>query len=78
MREQTRGPYLRLLTEWQARREVVNAYHRALRFLTPYKADAPERQRDLNKKLVTALVALRQATGQMPRYKQGHAASDPL
>jgi hypothetical protein len=77
MHEQTSDPYLLLLTEWQARREVVNVYHRALRFLTPFSANAPERQRDLNGKLVIALIAFRQASEQLRRYEPGHAASDP-
>jgi hypothetical protein len=74
MRDQTTAAYTRLLTEWQARREVVNAYHRALRFLMSYRADAPQRQRELNEKLVIALLALRQASEQLRQYEQEHTA----
>jgi hypothetical protein len=74
MRGQTSDPYTRLLTEWQARREVVNAYHRALRLLTPQSADAPQRLRELHAKLVIALLALRQASEQLRRYEQERAA----
>jgi hypothetical protein len=66
---QTSDPYLRLLTEWHAKREVVNAYHRALRFLPGTSADTPQRRRELTEKLVAALLAVRQVSEQLRRYE---------
>jgi hypothetical protein len=84
MRGQTGDPYARLLGEWQDRREKVNAYHRALRFLMLASGEAPqwqqwqrERWRELNEQLVMALIALRQASKQLRRYEQGRAAASP-
>jgi hypothetical protein len=78
MPEQTSDSYPpQLLDEWQARREVVNAYHRALRFLVPQGGAASqqerERWRDLNDKLARALPALRQVNDQMRRFEREHA-----
>lgn len=77
MRAQTSDPYERLLAEWQARRELVDAYHRALRFLTLDIGAAPQRQRErrqqLHEKLLIALKALRQASDQLRRFEQGRA-----
>ena len=71
---QTNDPYERLLREWQAKREVVNVYHSALRFLTPALNTAPERQRalqrELNNKLASALGALRQESDRLHRYEE--------
>jgi hypothetical protein len=80
MREQTSDSYpQQLLAEWQARREVVNAYHRALRFLVPESGTASQRQReqwrDLNEKLALALRALRLVNDQMRRYEREHAGA---
>lgn len=70
-------PCERLLVEWQFRREVVNAYYRALRFLTPENGDAPswqrERWREPSQKLAIALVALGQASDQLGRCEREHA-----
>ncbi len=76
MREQTNGSYMRLLTEWQVRRELVNTYHRALGLLAQFRGVAPQRQQELQEKLVSALIALRQASEQLRRYEQGRAESD--
>ncbi len=79
MREQTSDSYPRLLAEWQARREVVNAYHRALRFLVPESGVASPRQREqwryLNEKLAIALRELRLVNDHMRRYEREHAAA---
>jgi hypothetical protein len=79
MREQTSDSYARLLAEWQARRDIVNSYHRALRFLAPVSGDASQRQReqwrDLNEKLANALRALRWLNDQMRRYEREHASA---
>jgi hypothetical protein len=80
MQEQTSDPYpQQLLAEWQARREVVNAYHRALRLLVPQSGAASPRQqerwRDLNNKLASALRALHQVNDQMRVYERQHAVS---
>lgn len=78
MHEQTSDPYpQQLLAEWQARREVVNAYHRAFRFLVPQSGAATHQQReqwrDLNDRLASALRALRQVNERMRRYEREHA-----
>src|SRR5579884_1085446 len=79
MRGEVGDPYARLLAQWQARREMVEAYHRALRFLpTPSGATPPPRdlaRRELNEKLALALVAVRQASDQLRLAEQGRAAS---
>jgi hypothetical protein len=80
MQEQTSDPYpQQLLAEWQARREVINAYHRALRFLVPQSGAASPRQReqwrDPNNKLASALRALHQVNDQMRHYEREHAVS---
>ena len=73
---QTSDPYERLLGNWQAKREVVNVYHRAVCFLfaTPALNTAPERQRarqrELNDKLASALGALRQESDRLHRYEE--------
>jgi hypothetical protein len=66
--------YDRLLQEWQFRRETVDSYHRALRFLALDSRDATQRQRemwrDLIEKLSIALIALGQASDQLHSYEQ--------
>jgi hypothetical protein len=76
MQRQASDSYTRLLAQWQARREVVNAYHRALRFLIAHNGDTPTQQRELLEKLGVALIALRQASDQLRRYEQERAAPD--
>ena len=67
-------PYEQLLVEWQARRTLVDAYHRSLRFLTAHNGDAPKPQQELIEKLNDALTALGQTNDQMRRYEQEHGA----
>ena len=43
MPEESGDSYERLLTEWYARRTLVDAYHRSLRFLMAHNGDAPKR-----------------------------------
>ena len=66
--------YEHLLTQWQARRDVVNAYHRALRFLASEGGVAARRQygsrAELNAKLVDALGALHVASERLGRYER--------
>ena len=76
MQRQASDSYTRLLAQWAARREVVNAYHRALRFLMAHNGDIPKQQQELLEKLGVALIALRQASDQLRRYEQERAASD--
>jgi len=80
MGEQTSDSYARLLAEWQARRDIVNSYHRALRFLAPVSGAASQRQREqwheLNDKLANALRALRWLNDHMRRYEREHAGAD--
>ena len=77
MREQASDPCDRLLQEWRFRREVVDSYHRALRFLTLDSRKASQRQQDrlreLNEKLSTALGALRRASDQLRICEHEHA-----
>jgi hypothetical protein len=77
MSEQTNDPYVRLLAEWQARREAVEAYYRALRYLVPEHGIAAQWQREswreLNDKLAMALTALRQTNDRMRSYEREHA-----
>jgi len=75
MRRRDSEPYERLLVQWKTKREVVNACHRALHFLTPDMSDAPERRRDLNQKIATTLVTLRQTTDRLHQYEEGRAES---
>jgi DNA-dependent RNA polymerase auxiliary subunit epsilon len=77
MHGQTNDLYMELLAQWQARREVVNVYHRAIRFLAPLSGAAPQRRRELIEKLANALIALRQASDQLQRYEQERAIPDP-
>jgi hypothetical protein len=76
---QTGDSYEQLLVEWQSRRELVDAYHRALHFLTSDLDDSPERlqarRRDLNQKMATTLVAARQTTDRLQRFEQGRASA---
>jgi hypothetical protein len=79
MREQTSESYPRLLAEWQARREVVNAYHRALRFLAVESGAATQQQRErwrqLNDKLAASMRAFLQVSDQMRVYEREHAVA---
>jgi hypothetical protein len=76
---QTSDSYEHLLGEWQAKREMVDAYHRALYFLTSDLDDSPERlrarRRDLNQKMATALVSVRQTTDRLQRFEEGRATA---
>jgi hypothetical protein len=76
MRGQTSDSYEQLLVDWQAKRELVDAYHRALHFLISDLGDSPERlqarRRDLNHKMATTLVAIRQTTDRLQRFEHGH------
>jgi hypothetical protein len=74
MPEESSDSYERLLTEWYARRTLVDAYHRSLRFLVAHNGDAPKPQRDLIEKLGDALTALGQINDQMRSYEQEHGA----
>jgi hypothetical protein len=69
-------PYEQLLVEWQARRTLVDAYHRSLRFLTAHNGDAPREQQELIEKLGAALTALRQTNDHLRRYEQERGAPD--
>jgi hypothetical protein len=77
MSGQTSDSYEQLLGEWQAKRELVDAYHRALHFLASDLGDSPERlqarRRDLNQKMATTLVAARQTTDRLQRFEEGRA-----
>jgi hypothetical protein len=75
MRGQDSEPYERVLVQWETKREVVEAYHRALKFLTPDLGDAPERRRDLNQKIAATLAALRPTTDRLHLYEEGRAES---
>lgn len=76
MAEDSSDAYENLLTEWYARRTLVDAYHRSLRYLLAHNGDAPKQQEELVKKLGAALTALRQASDQMRRYEQEQRARD--
>lgn len=82
MRGPTNDPYEQLLREWQAKREVVNVYYRALCLLVPALADAPQweqaRRRELNEKLEFALIALLQTSDQLRHYEQERVAEHLL
>jgi hypothetical protein len=69
MGEQVSDPCDQLLLEWHFRRELVDSYHRALRFLTLDSRVASQRQqervRELNEKLSAALIAHRRASDQL-------------
>ena len=69
-------PYERLLVEWQARRTLVDAYHRSLRFLMAHNGDAAKEQGELIEKLGLALVSLGQINDQIRSYEQDHIAPD--
>jgi hypothetical protein len=69
-------PYERLLIEWHAKRALVDACHRSLRFLIAHNGDAPKQQHELVEKLGCALTALRATNDQMQRYEQEHIAPD--
>jgi hypothetical protein len=77
MREQASDPCEWLLQEWHFRRELVDSYHRALRFLTLDSREASQRQhdrvRELNEQLCRALVALRRASDQLHICEREHA-----
>jgi hypothetical protein len=77
MRGQTRDSYEQLLGEWQARRELVDAYHRALHFLTPDLGDSSERllarRRDLNHKMAFSLAAARQTSDRLQRIEEARS-----
>jgi hypothetical protein len=68
--------YERLLVEWQARRTLVDAYHRSLRFLMAHNGDAHKQQQELIEKLGVALVALRATNDQMLSYEREHVGPD--
>ena len=76
---QSSDSYEQLLGEWQARRELVDAYHRALRFLISDLGHSSEhlqtQRRDLNHKIAATLVAVRQTTDQLQRFEQEGAAA---
>ncbi|HEX3271073.1 MAG TPA: hypothetical protein VHR15_10530 [Ktedonobacterales bacterium] len=74
MPEESIDPYEQLLVEWQARRTLVDAHHRSLRFLMAHNGDAPKPQQELIEKLGDALTALRATNDQMRAYEQEHAA----
>ena len=76
MAEESSEPYEHLLAEWQARRTLVDAYHRSLRFLMAHNADAPKLQQELVEKLGVALTALRATNDQIRSYEQEHGAPD--
>ena len=69
MRQQPSDSCEWLLQEWHYRRDVVDSYHRALRFLTPDSREASQQQRErlrgLNEKLSTALIALRRTSDEL-------------
>ncbi len=73
MAEESGDPYERLLVEWQARRTLVDAYHRSLRFLLAHNGDAPKSQQELIEKLGDALTALRATNDQIRAYEREHA-----
>jgi hypothetical protein len=77
MSEESDDPYERLLIEWYARRTVVDAYHRSLRFLMAHNGDSPKPQQELIEKLGGALSALGQINDKMRRYEQEEVAPDP-
>jgi hypothetical protein len=66
--------YERLLVEWYARRTVVDAYHRSLRFLVAHNGEAPTEHPELIEKLGVALAGLGQTNDQMRAYEQEHGA----
>ncbi|HEY7023297.1 MAG TPA: hypothetical protein VH349_19410 [Ktedonobacterales bacterium] len=76
MPEESSDPYEQLLVEWQARRTVVDAYHRSLRFLMAHNGDASKSQQDLIAKLGDALTGLGQTNDQMRAYEQERGAPD--
>jgi hypothetical protein len=77
MSGQTSDSYEQLLGEWQAKREIVDAYHRALHFLASTLDDSPERlqarRRDLNHKMATTLVSVRQTTDRLQRIEEARS-----
>jgi DnaJ-domain-containing protein 1 len=74
MPEESGDSYERLLTEWYARRTLVDAYHRSLRFLMAHNGDTSKPQQELVEKLGDALTALRATNDQMRSYEQEHGA----
>jgi hypothetical protein len=66
--------YERLLVEWYARRTVVDAYHRSLRFLMAHNGEATREQPELIEKLGAALASLRATNDQMLAYEKEHGA----
>jgi hypothetical protein len=74
MPEESGDSYERLLTEWYARRTLVDAYYRSLRFLMVHNGDAPKPPQELVEKLGDALTALRATNDQMRSYEQEHGA----
>lgn len=76
---QSSDSYEQLLGEWQAKRELVDAYHRALHFLASDLGDTPEdlqaRRQDLNHKMATTLVAIRQTTNRLQSIEQEHSVA---
>lgn len=76
MPEESSDLYEQLLTEWQARRTLVDVYHRSLRFLMAHNGDAPKQQQELIENLGVALTALRQASDQMRAYQQDRVTTD--
>ena len=74
MPEESSDSYEQLLTEWYARRTLVDAYHRSLRFLMAHNGEAPKEQHELVEKLGVALTLLRTTNDQMQRYEQEHGA----
>jgi hypothetical protein len=79
MREHIGDPCAWLLQEWHYRREMVDSYHRAIRFLTPECGEATQRQRErtreLNEKLSAALIALRRASDQLRICEREHTSA---
>lgn len=77
MHEHAGDPCEGLLQEWHFRRELVDAYYRALRLLTPDSGAAllgqQEMRRDLNEKLAIALLALRHTSDQLRSCEREHA-----
>ena len=76
MPEESGDTYERLLREWQAKRTLVDAYHRSLRFLMAHTGAAPKQQQELVDKLGAALTALRQTNEQMRQCEQARVAPD--
>jgi DnaJ-domain-containing protein 1 len=76
MPDESDDSYARLLVEWQARRTLVDAYHRSLRFLMAHNGDAPKQQDELVEKLGDALTALRATNDQMRAYEQEREAAN--